>query len=428
MHKLHYGLWLLLPSLVQAQLSGTWEQEWAINHSNGHNQKAESQLNLEWQHDFDNGDRLTAITRLKLDAATGLLHPERQPDNYSTFNGPLYGGSHSQFTLRELYWDHYWGDSYWRVGKQQVVWGQADGLKVLDVINPQSFQEFILDEFDDSRIPLWMVNAELTLGEGLLQALWIPDASGHQIPDTENIYAISSPSLTPLIPANTQVQLNPVSLDDHPLKDSDIGLRYSRFIQGWDLTLNYLYHYQDFAVQYQDLEGQQLTINPEYQRSHLLGATVSNAFGDITLRGEVGFESDSFQQRNDNQQRGILRSGELSSVLGLDYQGLRDTFISMQWFQRHLISDSSALIRDRTQHTLSLLVERDFANETLTLRLLQLHSLNNDDGLLRPKVSYTLSSNLDVWLGADIFYGTSDGLFGQFDPQDRWVFGFQLGF
>ena len=32
--------------------------------------------------------------------------------------------------------------------------GKADGFKVLDVANPQSFQEFILEDFDNSRIPL----------------------------------------------------------------------------------------------------------------------------------------------------------------------------------------------------------------------------------------------------------------------------------
>jgi len=44
-----------------------------------------------------------------------------------------------------------------RLGKQQIVWGETDGLKLLDVMNPQNFREFILDEFEDSRLPLWSV-------------------------------------------------------------------------------------------------------------------------------------------------------------------------------------------------------------------------------------------------------------------------------
>jgi len=49
--------------------------------------------------------------------------------------------------LREFYLETDWGKSYFTFGKQQVVWGKADGLKVLDVVNPQSFREFILEDF-----------------------------------------------------------------------------------------------------------------------------------------------------------------------------------------------------------------------------------------------------------------------------------------
>ena len=39
------------------------------------------------------------------------------------------------------------GKSYFTFGKQQVVWGKADVLKVLDVVNPPSFRELILEDF-----------------------------------------------------------------------------------------------------------------------------------------------------------------------------------------------------------------------------------------------------------------------------------------
>ena len=46
-----------------------------------------------------------------------------------------------------------------KLGLQQVVWGQADGLRVLDVINPLDYREFILEDFLDSRRPLWLARA-----------------------------------------------------------------------------------------------------------------------------------------------------------------------------------------------------------------------------------------------------------------------------
>ena len=67
--------------------------------------------------------------------------------------------------LRELYWDTSFMDWDLRLGKQQVVWGTADGIKLLDIINPTDFSELNQNAFEDSRIPVWMVNAESNIGE-----------------------------------------------------------------------------------------------------------------------------------------------------------------------------------------------------------------------------------------------------------------------
>ena len=50
-----------------------------------------------------------------------------------------------------------------------------------------------------------------------------------------------------------------------------------------------------------------------------------------------------------------------------------------------------------------------------------LQNFNDGDGLIRPKISYDLRENISVWAGADIFYGDKNGLFGEFDDNDRLV-------
>ncbi len=66
--------------------------------------------------------------------------------------------------LRELYIDTSIGDTDLRIGKQQVVWGTADGIKLLDIINPTDWREFNQNKMEDARIPLWMFNANTYLG------------------------------------------------------------------------------------------------------------------------------------------------------------------------------------------------------------------------------------------------------------------------
>jgi hypothetical protein len=67
--------------------------------------------------------------------------------------------------LRELYLDTEAAGWLLRLGKQQVVWGTADGIKLLDIINPTDFRELNQDTMEDSRIPIWMLNAEHDVGD-----------------------------------------------------------------------------------------------------------------------------------------------------------------------------------------------------------------------------------------------------------------------
>ena len=78
--------------------------------------------------------------------------------------------SHESYTqrdaLREAYVDTTVEDWSIRAGKQQVVWGTADGMKLLDMINPTDYSEMAQNQMEDSRIPVWMVNAEKTNEDG----------------------------------------------------------------------------------------------------------------------------------------------------------------------------------------------------------------------------------------------------------------------
>jgi len=83
--------------------------------------------------------------------------------------GAKYDGNESytqRDALREAYVDMEQGDWSIRAGKQQVVWGTADGMKLLDMINPSDYGEMAQNQMEDSRIPVWMVNAETTNADG----------------------------------------------------------------------------------------------------------------------------------------------------------------------------------------------------------------------------------------------------------------------
>jgi len=85
--------------------------------------------------------------------------------------------------LREAYIDAEVSDYSLRVGKQQVVWGTADGMKLLDAINPTDYSEMAQNQMEDSRMPVWMINAETSspYNDGGNFQLIISEAKGSKI-------------------------------------------------------------------------------------------------------------------------------------------------------------------------------------------------------------------------------------------------------
>jgi hypothetical protein len=87
-------------------------------------------------------------------------------------NGRLY-------PFRELYADAIVGDWWFRVGKQQIVWGKTDFFRLQDLINPVDFgQHFFFDSFEDIRIPQWMASVQWKGGsfgpltDNAVQVVW----------------------------------------------------------------------------------------------------------------------------------------------------------------------------------------------------------------------------------------------------------------
>jgi hypothetical protein len=281
---------------------------------------------------------------------------------------------------------------------------------------------------------LTTLNLQFPVGnDATLQVLWIPDTTYHELAEAGTPYYITSPLLVPVAPAGLPVDVREADVPDNPLDDSDFGGRFSAYLGGWDVSLNYLYHYQDAPVYYQNLDlgpgGVTGTLSPQYERNNLVGGTLSNAFGDFTLRAELAYNSDTFHLSNDISRRGIEDSAELATVVGLDWQlAQHDTMLSVQWFQSHLFDYRSSIVREQSEHTATFYYLRNFANETWQFDALALYSLNHEDSMVQLKLNYVWRSNIDLWLGADIFSGDRAGLYGQFKDMDRLLLGIKLGF
>lgn len=412
-----------------------FELETAHNVAEGYAQKLELQARPELRVYFDEDSEATMITRFRTDLEDRLEVGEPLQEEVSDYSRRAVFGNHSDAELRELYYKRRFDQSYLTIGKQQVVWGTADGLRVLDVVNPFSFREFLLEDFDEARIPLWMVNYIHSIGtESDLQLLLIPDVTFNDLPDGSGAeapeFAITTPRFQIAIPPDVMsLNLQPLKRPSDSLKNADVGLRFATHINNMDLTFNYLYQYDDNPVTYRQLTTENglpaMDVWQAYERVHILGSTLSTDLSStLVLRYEIGLAHDRRVLResigNDN---GVLITDELSYVLGVDWSGVTDSMISLQLFQSALAETAPDLVRDKVDSTVTLSINSRFMNDTLTFECIALHNLNDHDDLLRPSLTYSLYDGVNVWLGADVFMGDSKGLFGQFGDQDRLVAG-----
>ena len=422
-------------SAAEIDLSTVVTTRVALETDDGTDQLSELIVEPELSVEFSNGMRLTSIVRLRADASDKLEPGQPNQDTRWPASRRWFAGDDVDVEWRELYLDAYLGDWFFRLGRQQVVWGQADGLKVLDVVNPQSFREFILPDFEDSRIPLWTANAEVPIGPGLLQLLWVPDKTYHDIPEPDAAFAFTSPRVVPRVPPGVPVRIEDAERPDGFISGSDAGTRYTAFVGGWEFSLNYFYHYADFAVlrQHATPTGPtgptSVVVTPEYERTHTVGGTFNNAFGDFVVRGEAGLQTDRyFLTDNPVSPDGVFETPLLSYVVGLDYQGISDVFLSGQILQSYLVDDDPGAARDRTETQVTFLYQHDFLNETVGFEALLIHGINDNDGVVQLRLDYDWRTNVKLFTGVDAFYGDDDGLFGQFEDRNRMVLGVEVGF
>ena len=65
------------------------------------------------------------------------------------------------FGLREAYMDLYADKVDVRIGKQQIIWGQADGVFITDIVSPKNLTEFLLWDFNEIRMGVTAVKAKI---------------------------------------------------------------------------------------------------------------------------------------------------------------------------------------------------------------------------------------------------------------------------
>lgn len=267
-----------------------------------------------------------------------------------------------------------------RVGRQQIVWGETDNFRALDVINPLDLSwHWTYESWEDLRIPLWSVRAVYDIGkfgpfdESFVEAVWVPWDVRHNdvATDPRRPWALHGAGLrevaNSVFVGNQLLDLDLKINDGSPARDLDNGQGGMRFKAIWhnvEFSVNYYYGFAtDTGARFLNdrlrvtpttLFAEVETVNP---RTHLVGLTANYSeerFTQAVFRLEtvyssgipVGvapgapFEVDPDQDRFDDARRTVvmLAADRPTWIRALNKQ--RTFFLSSQVFWRRRLDYS----------------------------------------------------------------------------------------
>ncbi|MFH0813585.1 MAG: DUF1302 family protein [Pseudomonadota bacterium] len=375
--------------------------------------------------------------------------------------------------LREFYGVIGMGKLNLRVGQQQIVWGESDGVRLMDIINPLDMRrQFVARDWSDIRRTMPALRATYDIDpvrNWFLECVWIPDWKKDLIdvgdpviePDYNGPWSIPLPSLTftpwgaPVIPSIKEDKKTRFSLNS-----SQYGGRMGIEIRGWFITLNYFHRFNHVPSTefhgatplWMGPTGPSLIPEPRppdlimlnllqrYYSMNIAGFTFNKSLGNLfILRGEFALYPDepvsSLNQAEHTDM--VTRKARLHSMLGFDAkQWIRwlnpQQMISFsgQVFNFYTFDHEWGLVEGPYNQKLhqstvfvSLKVNTDYNNARISPDFLVVYDTTNSGWFLKPRVEFKYGDHWRPEIGALVFQGSGYKLpFNIMNPKDEFYF------
>ncbi len=323
-----------------------------------------------------------------------------------------------EFNLREAYLDLYFNSMDIRIGKQQIIWGKADGVFITDVISPKDLSEFLLRDFDEIRMGITAAKLDYYLGDSTVELVWVPVFTPDKFPPEGSIW---KPRMD--LPPNAKFDLSRMDMEFN-LKNSEYFGKISTLTGPIDFEIMAGYTWDSRPVPFLEREIDPLThlpvsitIIPQYDRLTLFGGSFSTTVKGVVLRGEAAYYIGKYFRTTDpTVAEGVIEKNYMHYLIGAD-TSLLGARVSFQFVQRWIFDYQPTLVDPERHNMMTVLITNKYLNDTLTVEFFSYIGLTDGDALIRPKITYSFADGFDIQIGVNIFTG-SKGMFGQFHDND----------
>lgn len=302
-----------------------------------------------------------------------------------------------------------------KIGRQVVVWGKADNLRVTDVLNPLDNRIPGMVDIKYKRLPVTMSKFDYYTGSWNFSGIVVNEIRFDKIP------VFNSDFFPGDAPAPPEKDPTNFSLDTQ-----QFGLAANGIFSGWDLSLYQAWVYDNRA----HLSLETGTPVRVHNRVSMTGLTGNVAFGNWLLKGEGAWWHDlEFATVPDEQ------VDRVDLMVGIEYTGFSETMLSFEFVNRHIVDfdDRLKLSPDFAQQDLqqtALMFSRDFVHDTLQLKILcSIFGTHGEDGAFeRFQLEYDFNDHVTL-TGGVIFYQSGDQFaFSEVEDNDRVFLEFMYAF
>jgi hypothetical protein len=282
-----------------------------------------------------------------------------------------------------------------KAGRQIVVWGKSDNIRVTDVLNPLDLREPGLTDLENLRLPVAMTKLDY-FHRGLnLSGIVIHEVRYNKEPAFGSDFF---PAAQPL--PRTESPDTGFDIDN-----TQFALALHGIFHGWDASLYGAYFYDDTPHIDVNANGKQKL---KYARLKMIGGAFNIATGNWLFKTEAAF-FDGIQYSNTDKDY-----KRIDALAGLEYSGFKDTTLTFELADRHILNFDSRIkeppdFAEEDRWISALRLTRTFLNETLALTVLaQTFGLTGDDGAFqRFTAEYDLTDAIEI-TGGVVFYQSGD--------------------
>lgn len=320
-----------------------------------------------------------------------------------------------------------------RLGWQVLAWGEAEAMQITDMANPRDLRETGEARVEDIRLPILAAKLTWLWREWELNFVAIPERRPAKL-------ATAGAEFDPYIALrDSPIHVRDAYSTSEYFKEAQGLVRAYRTFSGVDLAViggSVFEHVPYLEFQRWDPATGEVELVQRQKRVDLLGFATNVARGSWMYRTEMAWKGGTAIQRRDlfparfATDRGTwLERDVLQGLVGIDYTGIGDLFLSFELGATHVLDYDPVLATDETVVTSSFTAGYDMMHQRLHVLFYWTRFSEQDDQFSRLTITYDYSDRLSFTAGATIYEAPeSNGLLYPSRRNDRVRLGFKFSF